>query len=316
MQTSNTFKNIDEFIDRINSIFLSNPRYTFLVQQFKKSTVSSQEITFDSDILKQITNDNVNLLLQMCKEKKDLQPYPYGNCKFSIEYRSIEHESINLILNNFLSSINNPSIPYKDSLDLTFQTYTIKVSTSPNDYILFLTKKSNPIYNLKRKTKYFILDDNSLVLTPKKLFQLTTTIDAIIYKGAIYFITLHLEKILGLETYAKIQKNKCINSFEKVLSNTEFKFLYPFLKSVNANAFNNILDDRIDSLANIQNKESIAGKLHIPLENTELNLSDPIAQKSLLSYCQNKIAINIENHEENVYSPIPYQPLKVVKAPH
>lgn len=149
-----------------------------------------------------------------------------------------------------------------------------------------------------------------MVQIPEKLFQLTTTIDAIIYNGFIYFITLHLEKLLGLETYAVSQKKNCISSFKKVLTESEYNMMYPMLKSTNANTFNSIIDSRIMLLIDLNKKKKIASQLHIPFANGILDLSSPAAKKSLLSFCENKIAINIEDTSENVYSPVPYQPIK------
>lgn len=310
MENQLVFKNIDEFMEKIQEILDNNPRTTFYAQTYQKGDIASCEISFDGETLKQITSNNISLLISTCKNRKELKQYPFGDCKSHIEYRSIYHPSINESINNLLKSIDAPSISYKDDLSISFQTYVIKLATASNDYMLFISKKTNPIYNLKRKTRYWIFKDNSMVQIPEKLFQLTTTIDAIIYNGFIYFITLHLEKILGLETYAVSQKKNCISSFKKVLTESEYNMMYPMLKSTNANTFNSIIDSRIMLLIDLNKKKKIASQLHIPFANGILDLSSPAAKKSLLSFCENKIAINIEDTSENVYSPVPYQPIK------
>lgn len=311
MENTTTIKDIEDLISVINRFLNSNPRYSFHVQNYRKDNVTSREVTIDNEILKQIATNNISLLLKNCEKKKELHPYPYGSCKSDIEYRSIHHESLDAIMKKLIQAIGFPSISFDEKVDEAFQTYTLKLSLNSDEYIIFMTKKNNPMYNLKRKSILFLPVGNSLVKAPDKLFQITSSIDAIIYKDNIYFITLNLEKTLGLETYAKMQKEKCISSFKKALSPNEFNALYPFLKSTNANTFNNIIDDRIILLSAPNKKQIIAKKLHIPMNNNELNLSAPIAQKALLSYCQNKIAINIDNIKENVYSPVPYQTLPI-----
>lgn len=311
MENTTAIKDIEDLISVINRFLNSNPRYNLHVQNYSKDNVTSREVTIDNEVLKQIATSNISLLLKNCEKRKELHPYPYGSCKSDIEYRSIHHESLDAIMTKLMQAIESPSISFNAKVNEIFQTYTLKLSLNADDYIIFITKKNNPMYNLKRKSILFVPVGNSLVKAPDKLFQITSSIDAIIYKNNIYFITLNLEKTLGLETYAKMQKKKCIISFKKALSSNEFNALYPFLKSTNANTFNNIIDGRIILLSDPNKKQIIAEKLHIPINNDELNLSAPIAQKALLSYCQNKIAINIDNIKENVYSPVPYQTLPI-----
>lgn len=311
MEKTSTIKDIESLKSVINTFLNSDPRYSFQVQNYRKDNITSREVTIEKKVLEQIATSNISLLLKNCEKRKDLHPYPYGSCKTDIEYRSIHHESLDAIMTKLISAIESPSIPYKEKTDEIFQTYTLKLSLNRDEHIIFMTRKNNPMYNLKRKSILFVPIGDSLVKAPDKLFQITPSIDAIIYKDNIYFITLNLEKTLGLETYAKLQKQKCINSLKAALSSKEFNALYPFLKSTNANKFNNIIDNRISLLSDPHKKQIIAKKLHIPMNNEELNLSTPFVQKALLSYCQNKIAINIDNIKENVYSPVPYQTLPV-----
>lgn len=204
--------NMKQFIKNISGYLSSISRYSCYAQSYNKSSITSIELKFnDSNELKKILNQNGEIFKNQTCKNKDLKEYPYGDCKTSIEYRDIAHESIHKRIDQFINSINNPSVEYAVmESSKKFQCYVIKTTNSAGKAAYFITRKS-PIRTYKNHTTLFILKDDSYILNDRPMLTLSTIIDAIIFEGKIYFASLNLESFLGLETYAAKQKECCMS---------------------------------------------------------------------------------------------------------
>lgn len=298
-----------QFTKSISEYLTSIIRYSCYAQNYKKNLITSIELKFnDSNELKNILNQNWGIFKNQTCKNKDLKEYPYGDCKTSIEYRDIAHESIYQRIDQFINSINNPSIEYNImESSKKFQCYVIKTTNSAGKAAYFITKKS-PIRTYKNHTRMFILKDDSYILNDKPMLTLSTIIDAIIFEGKIYFASLNLESFLGLETYAAKQKECCISNLEQVLSQEEFNEFKEALRKKNSRSYKSFNESRLANLKDPQKRKTIAQKLNITQnKDGTLNLTNEKAKNHLLLYLLNKIAIDVDDEKQNLASNIPLE---------
>lgn len=300
---------INQLLKEVSKYLASVTRYSCYAQSYKKNNITSVELKFHKlNELQDLLNNNWTIFKDLTCQNKDLKEYPYGDCKTSIEYRSIDHESIKQKILQLINSVNTPNVEYNfETTKLKFQCYIIKTTDKNGVNAYFITKKS-PIHLLKKHTSFQFISDGTYVSCDKPILNLSTVIDAIIFKNNIYFASLKLEPLLGLETYAKKQKEACLTELSETLSSGEFNEIKGTLSKKNSRSYKNYSTEHIDNLKNPEKKKKIATKLQIPQDQTgAFNLSDENAKERFTLYILNKIAMDIDNDDQNLTSSVPLE---------
>ncbi|WP_281519169.1 Kiwa anti-phage protein KwaB-like domain-containing protein [Acidaminococcus timonensis] len=291
---------INDFITRLKSFFEKANRISCYALTTKGNNVSAQELKFESGELENLLNNELSSFYTEC-EKRQLQEYPYGNCKETIEYRDCNHESIQIRVKQILGKLNNPDIAYDDQKHPNFDSYVLKIDDGSN--IVYLFTKKNPIVNLQKGKRilYVLSIGNKLRAVDTEMYQFVKTIDVIIFEENIYFVSLRMEKAFGLEAYSHKQKEKFGKLLQIVLDTSEFKEASAALKSKDARSFKFVNEDKIKKLNVPEEKRKIAHELNIPLTSTgEFDFKDSGCLERLFDYLQDKLAKDVDEPDQCV----------------
>lgn len=291
---------INDFVTRLKSFFEKANRISCYALTTKGNNVSAQELKFESGELENLLNNELSVFYMEC-EKRQLQEYPYGNCKETIEYRDCNHESIQIRVKQIVEKLNNPDIAYDDQKHPNFDSYVLKIDDGSN--IVYLFTKKNPIVNLQkgRRILYVFTSGNKLRAVNTGMYQFLKTIDVIIFEGNIYFISLRMEKAFGLEAYSHKQKEKFRNLLQDVLDTAEFEKVSVVLKSKNARTFKFINEEKIRKLDAPEEKRKIAHELKIPLTSGgKFDFKNSGCIERLFDYLQDKLAKDVDDSDQCV----------------
>lgn len=295
-----TIMEINEFITRLKSFFEKANRISCYALTTKGKNVSAQELKFESGELESLLNNELSSFYKEC-EKRQLQEYPYGNCKETIEYRDCNHESIQIRVKQIIGKLNNPDIAYDDQKHPNFDSYVLKIDDGSN--IVYLFTKKNPIINLQKGKRilYVFTSGNKLSAVNTGMYQFLKTIDVIIFEENIYFVSLRMEKAFGLEAYSYKQKEKFENLLQDGLDTAEFKEVSAVLKSKDARTFKFINEEKIKKLNVPEEKRKIAHELKIPLTSAgKFDFKDSGCIERLFDYLQDKLAKDVDDPDQCV----------------
>lgn len=239
-----------------------------------------------------------------------LQEYPNADYRNDIEYISAEHEGINNRIEQILESIEFECVLSEgDVLDHKFDGYAFQIRAGEQK--LTLLAKKNPIINLKqRKTfkTFWTLKEGGFDLIADKLLQLVPYMDTVIWKNNVYFLTPNMQKILGLRNYNQRQKEKCIEDVKAALPEAIFEQLKETFLSRQARYFISYNKERLDNLVKISQKPELAARLQVTLDDEgNMILNDDKVKNNILKYLQDRIGMDIDAPDQNVYSLKPMQ---------
>lgn len=291
---------INDFLTRLQSFFGNANRISCYALTIKGNNLSALELKFELGELDHILNNELSTFYEDCNKRR-LQEYPYGDCKDTIEYRDCNHESIHIKVKEVIEKLNNPDVAYDNQRHPKFNCYVLKVYNGNN--IAYLFTKKNPILNYQKGKRilYMFSVGDKLKSVDMELYQFSTKIDTMIFEGKVYFISLHMEGLFGLEAYSHKQKEKFINSLQNVLDIAEFKELYTVLKSQNARSFKIVNEEKIRKLRDPKEKRKIAHELNIPLtSNGVFDFKSPGSKEKFIDYLQDKLAKDVDEPDQCV----------------
>lgn len=297
---------IDDFISSFKSYLVSVNRISCYALSFKRNNISARELKFVDGELKKVLDKKKSIFFDVTCKNRQLKIYPYGDCKDTIEYRASDDLSIATRVQEITTKLANPDIAYDESENIDFDSYVLKLVNEADEKAYLFTRKK-PIINLKNKNKMmFWRSGDGLETASTELYQLSLSIDTILFNQNIYFITLHMEKSFGLETYSKKQKDDFTEKLKDTLTEEEFMSISAILKRKNARSFKNINIDKIKKLSTIEGKTKISSALNIPLtQDNCLDMRDDGCKERLLDYLQDKLAKDVDNLSQCVGSEMP-----------
>ncbi|WP_303851020.1 Kiwa anti-phage protein KwaB-like domain-containing protein, partial [Acidaminococcus timonensis] len=285
---------INEFKNSLRDELNKAERISLYALKFDKLNVTARELKFGAGELKKLLQEKMSIFFNKTCENRQLEKYPFGDCKDTIEYRKINDPSLNERIQDLKTKLDAPDISYDSNEDLKFSSYVLKIVTSEGNTIYLFTKK-NPISSFKNTRTYFPFD-KSYKKVSSELVQLSLPIDMILFDDKIYFISLHMEKDMGLETFAQKQKEKFSNDLRQVLHVGEYTKLTDFVKTKNARSFKTFNHEKIEKLKMQTEKDKIAEELNIPLdENGDFVLDDENCKERFLAYLQDKLAKDVDD---------------------
>lgn len=305
---------IHPLISELGTYIQSVNQYSFYLQHYKHASISSWEINFADDLLKGFLAGCWSFLSTNEYITETLEEYPYADCKSTIEYRKLNHDSIKDRIEILRQSFIDTSIAYNPSSDHKPNGYIIKTSNPLGINALFITM-ANPIKTYNNSKIFYhvrvpISGNEYKQMQTSHLLQLIYHFDAIIFQEKIYFITPKMEAPLNIPSWDKKNKEKCQSEISAVLTDTEYDDLKDAIKSKNAKGFRTYDHARVQKLYDPQEKRMIAQKLNIPLTaDNELDLSSDLSKKALLYYLTDKEGVNIDNPNELIISKATMQKL-------
>lgn len=299
--------NINDFISELRSYISSINRYSLFAQNYKAETTTSTEILFGENELREFFNKCIEYLIKGYTEES-LEEYPYADCKDTIEYRNVQHETIATKVQWLQDSMTNSNVPYNATQPTKFNSYIIRTESPTEDIAFFITAK-NPI-KCYSNSKFYI-NQHPTVRSERynrvrdmQLIQLLYHFDAIIFHNNFYFITTKMESHLGLPKDYKDNKDEAITELQNILPESDYQqYMQPYIQRKNAKSFKNYNRERMANLEDPDKREKIAQGLHIPLKNNgNFDLSQEGANDKLISYLTNKIGSDIDDPNQNVIS--------------
>lgn len=296
-------KQLDVFINSADT-------YCCYLQKYNHKSVLSVPISWGEKELKEFVQLMCCCLHQQFDDK-DSQLCEYPTCDFQgdIEFISEGHEAVKEKVNYIYESLEKHETFSGDILSFGFNGYAFEL-TRDDERLLFLAKK-RPVVNLSRKGRFKInlfKQGDKFVYMGSQFLQFVPYMDTVIYQHNLYFLTPAMQNVMGLDNYRKRLKASCIQDLEKALPSECFNQLKQVFSSPQGRFFASYDKQRLEKLANISKYPVLAQRLQIKLDSKgNMILDNESSRLSVLKYLQNRIGINIDDLDRNVYSQKPLQ---------
>lgn len=280
------------------------------LQKYNNRSVLSVPISWGDKELKDFVR-LISRCLHQQFDDKDSQLREYPTCDFQgdIEFISEGHEAVKEEVNYIYGSLEKHETFSNDILSFGFNGYAFEL-TKDDEQLLFLAKKK-PVVNLTRKGQFKISlfkHGDKFVYMGSQFLQFVPYMDTIIYRHNLYFLTPAMQAVMGLDNYRKRLKMSCIQDLEKALPARSFNQLKKVFSSPQGRFFASYNKQRLKKLANISQYPILAQRLQIKLDSQgNMILDDELSRLNVLKYLQNRIGINIDDLDRNVYSQKPLQ---------
>lgn len=195
---------------------------------------------------------------------EDVREYD-GTCNGTTIYRiSDDNADVQIDLDHLLEGIAN-SDSEVDPFEMKVQAYVLcgQLKINGEDHQVKLVSMNTPITTLKNK---FSLEKGKFIELPKKVLNLRTSMNVIIYDRTVYFLDMSGETLFNMERAYKLKCDEAVAEIlEMGIISDDKTFQNTATTGQNPRRFTAFSKSKLELLKKKKNRETIASSFNIPL---------------------------------------------------